>query len=65
MFDFIDSGIMEGIQYKLMDITQKRTVGGVISTPGDEIRLQSETLARRIGNDGTVNFLVRWHPQNV
>ncbi|XP_044747765.1 uncharacterized protein LOC123308998 [Coccinella septempunctata] len=64
MFDFIDSGIMEGVQYKLMALTQKRT-GGDISTPGDEIKLQSEVLARRIGNDGTANFLIRWHPQDI
>lgn len=64
MFDFIDCGIMEGVQHKLMSITQKRT-GGDISTPGDEIRLQSEVLAKRIGNDGTTNFLIRWHPQNI
>ncbi|KAK9886955.1 hypothetical protein WA026_019212 [Henosepilachna vigintioctopunctata] len=64
MFDFIDSGIMEGIQYKLMDITQKRTLGD-ISASGEEISLQSQVLARRIESDGTTKILVRWHPQDV
>ncbi|KAL3266691.1 hypothetical protein HHI36_010853 [Cryptolaemus montrouzieri] len=64
MFDFIDSGIMEGLQHKLMDVTQKRTLGNM-SASGDEISLQSQVLARRIESDGVTRILIRWHPQDI
>lgn len=64
MFDFMDSGMMEGLQHNLLLVTQKRTLGK-ISAPGDTVHLQSQILARRIETDGSVKFLVRWHPQDV
>lgn len=64
MFDFMDSGIMEGLQHNLLELTQKRTLGK-ISTPGDTVQLQSQILGRRIETDGSVKYFVRWHPQNV
>lgn len=64
MFDFIDSGIMEGLQHKLLQMTQKRTLGQ-INNSGDTINLQSQILARRTESDGSTKFLVRWHPVDV
>lgn len=64
MFDFLDSGIMEGLQYKLLFSTQKRTLGK-INEPGDSVHLQSEVLARRIETDGSVKYLLKWHPADM
>ncbi|XP_060532152.1 zinc finger protein jing isoform X2 [Cylas formicarius] len=64
MFDFIDSGIMEGLQHKLLSMTQTRTTGKVVSA-GDTVDLHSQILARRTESDGTVKLLIRWHPRDV
>ncbi|KAJ8922581.1 hypothetical protein NQ315_007611 [Exocentrus adspersus] len=64
MFDFIDSGIMEGLQHNLLLVTQKRTLGK-ISDVGDTLHLQSQILAKRVETDGSVKFLLRWHPSDV
>lgn len=64
MFDFMDSGMMEGLQHNLLLLTERRTLGK-ISAPGDTVHLQSQILARRIESDGSVKFLLRWHPQDV
>ncbi|XP_057667272.1 uncharacterized protein LOC130900590 [Diorhabda carinulata] len=64
MFDFIDAGIMEGLQYKLLLLTQKRTLGK-INEPGDTVHLQSQVLAKRIETDGSVKFLLKWHPADI
>lgn len=64
MFDFIDGGIMEGLQYKLLMMTQQRTLGK-ISNAGDTVNLQSQILARRTELDGSTKILVRWHPTDV
>lgn len=55
---------MEGLQHKLMALTQKRTRGNV-NMAGDSLNLTSQVIARRTENDGTVKFLVRWHPADV
>ncbi|XP_076257418.1 AE binding protein 2 jing isoform X3 [Rhynchophorus ferrugineus] len=64
MFDFIDSGIMEGLQHKLLKMTQARTLGR-IESPGETISLQSQILARRTDSKGNKELLVRWHPCDV
>lgn len=64
MFDFMDSGIMEGLQHNLLLLTQKRTLGK-ISASGDTVHLQSQILAKRIETDGSVKYLVRWHPEDM
>ncbi|CAG9826020.1 unnamed protein product [Diabrotica balteata] len=64
MFDFIDAGVMEGLQFKLLLLTQKRTLGK-INEPGNSVHLQSEILARRVETDGCVKFLLRWHPTDI
>ncbi|CAH1128887.1 unnamed protein product [Ceutorhynchus assimilis] len=64
MFDFIDSGIMEGIQHKLLCMTQARTLGQIDSS-GEVINLQSHILARRTDSKGNKELLVQWHPKDV
>ncbi|KAJ8953079.1 hypothetical protein NQ318_013421 [Aromia moschata] len=64
MFDFIDSGIMEGLQHNLLILTQKRTLGK-ISDAGDTVHLQSQILAKRIEANGSIEYLLRWHPPDV
>uniref|UniRef100_A0AAR5QAB1 C2H2-type domain-containing protein n=1 Tax=Dendroctonus ponderosae TaxID=77166 RepID=A0AAR5QAB1_DENPD len=64
MFDFFDGGIMEGLQYKLMCMTQARTLGQ-ISGHGELIHLQNQIVARRTDSVGNRELLVRWHPVDV
>lgn len=61
MFDFIDAGIMEGLQHKLLTITQDRTMGQ-IHNAGNSVNLLSQVIARRVEPDGKVKFLVKWDP---
>lgn len=65
MFDFIDPGIMEGLQHQLVTMTEKRTMGQFAAAAGDSVSLQSQVLARRTEPDGKTKVLVRWHPQDV
>ncbi|VEN44060.1 unnamed protein product [Callosobruchus maculatus] len=65
MFDFIDSGIMEGLQHNLLMLTQKRTAGKISEAPGDEVQLHSTVQAKRTDADGSVKYLLRWHPEDV
>ncbi|GLV37106.1 jing [Carabus blaptoides fortunei] len=65
MFDFFDAGIMEGLQHRLVTMTEKRTLGEVSKSPGDIVTLQSTVLARRVEADGSRKVLLRWHPPNV
>ncbi|RZB39870.1 zinc finger protein jing -like, partial [Asbolus verrucosus] len=64
MFDFIDSGIMEGLQHKLLTMTQDRTLGQ-INNAGNTVNVLSQVVARRVEPDGRVKFLVRWHPVDI
>lgn len=64
MFDFIDSGIMEGLQHKLLKMTQTRTLGQM-GSPGETMSLQSQILAKRTDAKGCKELLVRWHPRDV
>lgn len=64
MFDFIDSGIMEGLQHKLVCMTQARTLGRV-GVAGQMVQLRSEIVARRTDLKGNKQLLVRWHPNDV
>lgn len=65
MFDFIDSGIMEGLQHRLLTMTEKRTLGQFKNTPGDILTLQSQIIARRTEADGKRKVLIRWHPKDM
>lgn len=61
MFDFIDAGIMEGLQHKLLTMTQERTIGQ-IHEAGNTVNVLSQVIARRVDPDGNVKFLVKWDP---
>lgn len=65
MFDFIDSGMMEGLQYRLLTMTEKRTNGKFDSTDGQTVTLSSQILAKRVELDGTRKLLLRWHPSDM
>lgn len=65
MFDFIDSGMMEGLQYRLLTMTEKRTNGKFDSTDGQTVTLSSQILAKRVELDGTRKLLLRWHPSDI
>jgi hypothetical protein len=65
MFDFFDAGIMEGLQYRLLAMTEKRTNGIINGIPGDTVVLQSHVLARRTDIDGKKQVLLRWHPTDM
>lgn len=65
MFDFFDAGIMEGLQHRLVTMTEKRTLGEVSKSPGDTVTLQSRVLARRVEADGSRKVLLRWYPPDV
>lgn len=61
MFDFIDAGIMEGLQHRLLTMTQERTLGQ-IHDDGNAVNVLSQVIARRVEPDGKVKFLVKWDP---
>ncbi|BES99363.1 metal ion Hypothetical protein [Nesidiocoris tenuis] len=65
--DFIDTGIMEGIQYNLFKIAEKKTLGlfDAGQVPADSFALKSEIVGRRTDNNGTNEVLVRWFPKNI
>ncbi|XP_044254611.1 zinc finger protein jing isoform X2 [Tribolium madens] len=64
MFDFIDGGIMEGLQHKLLTMTQDRTMGQ-IHNAGNTVNVLSQVMARRVEPDGKVKFLVKWDPVGI
>lgn len=64
MFDFIDGGIMEGLQHKLLTMTETRTMGR-ISNAGNSVNVVSQIIARRVEPDGAIKFLVRWQPADM
>lgn len=64
MFDFIDGGIMEKLQHKLLTMTENRTMGR-INVAGNSVNVVSQVIARRVEPDGAVKFLVRWQPTDM
>lgn len=65
MFDYFDSGIMEGLQHRLLDVTEKITRGNVETAPANAVLLQSKVLARRVELDGKTKVLLRWFPEHI
>ncbi|KAF2879756.1 hypothetical protein ILUMI_26413 [Ignelater luminosus] len=65
MFDFFDNGIMEGLQYQLLSMTEARTSGQRDAVPGDTVLLHSQLLASRVESDGKKKVLLRWHPPDI
>ena len=42
MFDFFDSGIMEGLEHRLVKLTKARTGGDITDIPGKSLALTSQ-----------------------
>uniref|UniRef100_A0A0K8SG77 C2H2-type domain-containing protein n=5 Tax=Lygus hesperus TaxID=30085 RepID=A0A0K8SG77_LYGHE len=63
--DYIDSGMMEGIQYNLIKVTEKRTLGLFDQVSPDSLVLRSEIIAKRTDPKGISEVLVRWFPKNI
>lgn len=65
LFDYFDSGVMEGLQHRLLELAKSRTQGRLAETPGDSMALTSQVLARRVEMDGKIKVLLRWYPQDI
>ncbi|XP_063991874.1 zinc finger protein jing homolog [Diachasmimorpha longicaudata] len=65
LFDYFDTGVMEGLQHRLLELAKTRTQGLLAETPGNSMTLTSQVLARRIEKDGKTKVLVRWYPQDI
>ncbi|XP_011700624.1 PREDICTED: uncharacterized protein LOC105457579 [Wasmannia auropunctata] len=65
LFDYFDSGVMEGLQHRLLDLATSRTQGRLAETPGNSMTLTSQILARRVETDGKTKVLLRWYPQDI
>ncbi|KAF4521152.1 hypothetical protein B566_EDAN012918 [Ephemera danica] len=71
MFDYIDTGMMEGVQHRLLTFTgqQMRNVTSEMQeqqiSQGNHLALRSKVIARRVEMDGTTKFLVRWVPEDI
>lgn len=66
MFDFFDAGIMEGLQYRLLTMTEKRIAGEACNQiPGDSVTLHSNIMAMRTESDGTRKALLHWNPPDM
>ncbi|XP_068085999.1 uncharacterized protein jing isoform X2 [Anabrus simplex] len=65
MFDYFDSGIMEGLQHRLINMTAKRTHGDIASAPGNTVTVYSKVMARRVETDGKTSVLLRWFPEDI
>lgn len=42
LFDYFDSGVMEGLQHRLLELAKSRTQGRLAETPGDSMALTSQ-----------------------
>lgn len=65
IYDFFDTGIMEGLQHNLIDMTERRTNSLFDEVPGDTVTLHSKILGRRVDGDGQVQILLRWFPSDI
>ncbi|XP_018342021.1 PREDICTED: uncharacterized protein LOC108748381 isoform X2 [Trachymyrmex septentrionalis] len=65
LFDYFDSGVMEGLQHRLLELATSRTQGRLAETPGNSMALTSQVLARRVEMDGKTKVLLRWYPQDI
>ncbi|XP_050450322.1 uncharacterized protein LOC126850901 isoform X2 [Cataglyphis hispanica] len=65
LFDYFDSGVMEGLQHRLQELATSRTQGRLAETPGNSMALTSQVLARRVESDGKTKVLLRWYPQDI
>ncbi|XP_076276339.1 AE binding protein 2 jing isoform X2 [Lasioglossum baleicum] len=65
LFDYFDSGVMEGLQHRLLQLAKSRTQGRLAETPGNSMALTSQVLARRVELDGKTKVLLRWYPPDI
>nr|XP_033187695.1 uncharacterized protein LOC117155622 [Bombus vancouverensis nearcticus] len=65
LFDYFDSGVMEGLQHRLLQLAKSRTQGRLAETPGNSMALTSQILARRVEMDGKTRVLLRWYPPDI
>ena len=42
LFDYFDSGVMEGLQHRLLELATSRTQGRLAETPGNSMALTSQ-----------------------
>jgi hypothetical protein len=42
IFDYFDSGVMEGLQHRLLELAKTRTQGQLSETPGNSMTLTSQ-----------------------
>lgn len=47
LFDYFDSGVMEGLQHRLLQLAKSRTQGRLAETPGNSMALTSQVSRRR------------------
>ncbi|XP_054265602.1 zinc finger protein jing homolog isoform X1 [Macrosteles quadrilineatus] len=64
MFDYIDTGMMEGVQHSLLNISKYLSFGNVEDTAANSVTLHSKIIAKRTSMDGTPSVLLRWFPLN-
>ncbi|KAL0102082.1 hypothetical protein PUN28_018553 [Cardiocondyla obscurior] len=65
LFDYFDSGVMEGLQHRLLELATSRTQGRLAETPGNSMTLTSQVLAKRVEIDGKTKVLLRWYPPDI
>jgi len=65
MFDYFDAGIMEGLQHRLVNMTEMQTQGNIANASGNTVSLHSKVMARRVEPDGRTRVLVHWYPEDI
>ncbi|PNF35048.1 hypothetical protein B7P43_G09456 [Cryptotermes secundus] len=65
MFDYFDAGIMEGLQHRLVNMTEVQTQGSVAAAAGNTVSLHSKVMARRVEPDGQMQVLLHWYPEDI
>lgn len=65
MFDYFDAGIMEGLQHRLVNMTEVQTQGNVTIAAGNTVSLHSKVMARRVEPDGKMKVLLHWYPEDI
>lgn len=56
MFDFFDSGVMEGLQHRL------QVTGAIAGGPNGMVSFRGKQLAKRVTACGQSEVLVKWIP---
>lgn len=59
MFDFFDSGVMEGLQHRL------NHTGTIANGPSGSINFKGRSVGRRVTTSGHVEILVKWCPNDM